>query len=380
MEKTTFSIWEQEAYLSSKDIIIVGGGLVGLWSAWFIKQSRPELDIAILERGQMPMGASTRNAGFACFGSAGEILEDYKTMGRDKALELVEMRYKGLKILRRHFPPGLINFEVCGGYECFNEGKAYDTVMDGLEGLNKDLAEITGYKPVYSASDNSLEDIGLEGFDRLLFNPLEGALHSGLLVKALTQMVLSMGVTLFTDTTVVSWEESRTGVQVQTNRGWSLHAEQILWCTNGFAAGLLQGLDIIPARGQVLVTDPIPGLSLKGTFHFDQGFYYFRHLGDRVLLGGARNQAIEAETSTELQVTDTIQHSLETFLGQHVTQAKGIGISHRWAGVMAMGKEKKPIIEALSPRVFCAVRMSGVGVAISPLVGQKAAELITRTN
>jgi glycine/D-amino acid oxidase-like deaminating enzyme len=380
MEKATFSIWEQEAYLSPRDIIIVGGGLVGLWSAWFLKQSRPDLDIAIVERGQMPMGASTRNAGFACFGSPGEILEDYKTMGRDQALELVEMRYKGLKILRRHFPPALINFEACGGYECFSTGKQYEEVMSGLEGLNKDLADITGYKPVFSPSDSSMEDLGLDGFDHLLFNPLEGALHSGLLVRALTQMVLSMGVSIFTDTKITGWDESSTGINVQTDRGFSLHAAQILWCTNGFAAELIKGLDLSPARGQVLVTEPIAGLSLKGTFHFDQGFYYFRHLGDRILLGGARNLAVEAETSTELQTTDTIQQALEGFLQSHVTQARNVSISHRWAGIMAMGKEKKPIIEALSPRVFCAIRMSGVGVAISPLVGQKAADLITRTN
>ncbi len=380
MEQATFSIWEQEAYLCSRDIIIVGGGLVGLWSAWFLKQSRPDLDIAIVERGQLPMGASTRNAGFACFGSPGEILEDYKTMGRDQALELVEMRYKGLKILRRHFPPGLINFEACGGYECFSTGKQYDDLMNGLDGLNKDLADITGYKPVFSPSDSSLEDLGLTGFDHLLFNPLEGALHSGLLVRALTQMVLSMGVTIFTDTQIVGWDESSTSINLQTDRGFALHAEQVLWCTNGFAVELIKGLDLTPARGQVLVTEPIAGLSLKGTFHFDQGYYYFRHLGDRILLGGARNQDIETETSTALQTTDTIQQALESFLETHITQAKGISISHRWAGVMAMGNEKKPIIQALSPRVFCAVRMSGVGVAIAPLVGQKAADLITRIN
>ena len=405
MENVTFSIWERETYLAPRDIIIVGGGLVGLWSAWFLKQADPSLRILLLERGLLPTGASTRNAGFACFGSPGEIIGDIASVGRDKALELVEMRYRGLELMKTLVPSSLTGYETTGGYECFTDGPSYASVVSSLDALNRDLRDITGVYPVFSIKDGSLGSLGLTGFDHLIFNPLEGALHSGRLVQTLTAMVQAQGVTCLTSTTVTGWETTGAGVTVHTDRGFSLDAHRLLVCTNGFAAQLLGGasgggpsggltlgagapagvtpggtapLDVVPARGQILVTGPIPGLTLRGTFHYDEGFYYFRHLGDRILLGGARNQALAEEATTEIQTTTKVQDALETFLREHVPQATGVPIAHRWAGIMGMGAEKRPLIGAVSEHVFCAVRLGGVGVAISPLVGQRVADLMLR--
>jgi glycine/D-amino acid oxidase-like deaminating enzyme len=388
MENATFSIWERETYLGPRDIVIVGGGLVGLWSARFLKQANPSLRIALLERGLLPSGASTRNAGFACFGSPGEIVGDMETMGRDEALELVAMRYRGLELMKQLVPASLTGYETTGGYECFGNGVAYTSVMSSLEALNRDLREITGVYPVFSAADSALGQLGLTGFDHLIFNPLEGALHSGRLVQTLTAMAQAQGVDCLTNTTVTGWETTGAGVSVHTDRGFSLRCGRLLVCTNGFAGQLLGGAadaasgaartHVIPARGQILVTEPIPGLTLRGTFHYDEGFYYFRHLGDRILLGGARNQAFAEETTTEMQTTTKVQDALEAFLRQHVPQAAEVPIAYRWAGIMGMGAEKRPLLRAVSERVFCAVRLGGVGVAISPLVGQRVADLMEK--
>ncbi|TDW96489.1 NAD(P)/FAD-dependent oxidoreductase [Dinghuibacter silviterrae] len=371
MENATFSIWEKESYLGPRDVVIVGGGLVGLWSAWFLKQAHPALTVTLLERGLLPSGASTRNAGFACFGSPSEILADMALSGRDAALALVDMRFRGLEMMRRLLPDAVTGFEACGGYECFTSA----SVLDRLDALNADLREITGVYPVFSPADERLASLGLTGFDHLIANPLEGALHSGQLVRALTARVQDLGVTCLTGVTVQGWDEGPTGVRVRTDRSFSLEAGRLLLCTNGFTKELLS-VDVTPARGQVLVTAPIPGLKLRGTFHFDEGFYYFRHLGDRVLLGGARNRAFAEETTAVLETSPTIQGALEAFLRDHVPQAAGVPINHRWAGIMGMGAEKRPLLKAVSDKVFCAVRLSGVGVAISPLVGSQAADLV----
>ena len=90
------SIWEKESFYAPRDVIIAGSGFVGLWCAYYLKKQIPKLSIAIIERGIIPTGASTRNAGFACFGSATELLEDTFNMGEEKMLELVEMRYMGI--------------------------------------------------------------------------------------------------------------------------------------------------------------------------------------------------------------------------------------------------------------------------------------------
>jgi glycine/D-amino acid oxidase-like deaminating enzyme len=75
----------------------------------------------------------------------------------------------------------------------------------------------------------------------------------------------------------------------------------VIYCTNAFSSKFLKNENIIPARGQILLTEPIEGLKLKGTFHYDEGFYYFRNLGNRVLLGGGRNQDFKTEETTALK-------------------------------------------------------------------------------
>src|SRR5690349_21736686 len=108
------SIWEKESFFAPQDVIIAGSGFVGLWSAFYLKKKNPKLRVSILDRGMIPTGASTRNAGFACFGSLSEVVHDAQTMGRDTMLELVEMRFRGLERIVRYFGKEAIDFELCG--------------------------------------------------------------------------------------------------------------------------------------------------------------------------------------------------------------------------------------------------------------------------
>ncbi len=164
---------------------------------------------------------------------------------------------------------------------------------------------------------------------------------------------------------------------LHTDQPFTLTTSQLLVCTNAFARQLLPQLDIEPARGQILVTSPIDQLPFKGTFHFEEGYYYFRDLGDRVLLGGARNKAFAAEQTDEMTITDSIQEELERFLRETILPGRSYHIEHRWSGIMAMGGDKQPIIRPINDHVFCAVRMSGMGVALAPMIGEKIASLMT---
>src|SRR5580700_747995 len=109
------SFWEKESFYGPKDVVIVGSGFVGLWSAYYLKKLKPKLSVTIVDRGIIPTGASTRNAGFACFGSVTELIADTLEMGENSMLELVEMRYRGLNRIRKLFSNREINFEDLGG-------------------------------------------------------------------------------------------------------------------------------------------------------------------------------------------------------------------------------------------------------------------------
>ena len=94
------SYWEKESFFKGIDVAIIGSGIVGLSAAIHLKTLEPNSRIVVLERGALPTGASTRNAGFACFGSMTELLDDLSHMSEDDVLGVVEKRWTGLQRLR----------------------------------------------------------------------------------------------------------------------------------------------------------------------------------------------------------------------------------------------------------------------------------------
>jgi glycine/D-amino acid oxidase-like deaminating enzyme len=370
------SIWEKESFFAPQDVIIIGSGFVGLWSALHIKFLNPDYKITVVERGLIPTGASTRNAGFSCFGSPSEIISDAATMGEDNMWQLVEMRYRGLMEIQKYFTHDEIGYDPSGGYECFANASAdWEDSSEKLSWLNNGMQKITGIANVFTVQDEKIASMGF-GFNHLIENKLEGGLHSGKLIQTLLKKVQGLGVQVLTGMDIKNYEKINNDIVLQTTADITLQAKQLLLCTNAFTKQLIPDIDIIPNRGQVLVTNPIPNLKIKGTFHFDKGYYYFRNVGNRLLLGGARNKDFERENTTEMLTTETIQQELENFMRQYLLPNTSFTITDRWSGIMAMGKEKLPIVQSISDNVFCCVRMSGMGVALAPVVAQKVAQLM----
>jgi len=78
---------------------------------------------------------------------------------------------------------------------------------------------------------------------------------------------------------------------------------------------------------------------------------------------------MQEENSASLVTTDLIQMELERFLKEVILPRQKYTIEHRWSGIMGMGSGKFPIIKRVEKNVYCAVRLSGMGVALSPVVG-----------
>jgi glycine/D-amino acid oxidase-like deaminating enzyme len=333
------SVWEKESFYAPKDVIIIGSGLVGLWSAYYLKKQNPKLSVAIVDRGIIPTGASTRNAGFACFGSVTELQEDFKKMGEEKTLELVGMRFKGLQKMRKVLEGKDIDFELSGGYELITEenNPGQEVLEEQIAVINKQLKQVIKTSQTFKFSDNKISDFGFKNVTHLLENKQEGYLHSGKLCQVLLQMVQSMGVIVFNGVEITHFEKIVDKMVLYTKQQVRFTTSRILICTNAFAKELLPKLDIIPARGQILLTTPIHGLKLNGTFHYDEGYYYFRNLGTRVLLGGARNKAIKEEATTEMDTSIKVQKELEHFLSHYILPGKEYAITDRWSGIMGMG-------------------------------------------
>jgi gamma-glutamylputrescine oxidase len=295
-------------------------------------------------------------------------------------LELVEMRFKGLERIQKYFNKKLIDFELCGGYELYDPSDKVSTeqLKNNIDYINSLFKPVTDKKKTYKLADEQISSFGFGNTKHLVKNNLEGFLHSGKLVQALLNTVQGMGVQVFNQTEIKSFQERNDTVELETNHNFRLVARQLLICTNAFTKQLLPEEDIIPARGQVLLTSPVKNLPFCGTFHSDEGFYYFRNLGNRVLLGGARNKAFDEEQTTDMNTSDLIQNQLQKYLDEVVLTGfkDQYTIEHRWAGIMAMGTEKTPLVKEIRSNIFCCVRMSGMGVALAPIVSQQVATMM----
>ena len=371
------SYWEQETFLKNTDVAIIGSGIVGLSAAISLKEQAPKLKVVVLERGPLPIGASTRNAGFACFGSLSELLDDLQHSTLDEVLQLVEQRYRGLQRLRQRYSDQAIGYEGLGGYEVFRkeDQERFEHCVEQLPQINQALGSLIG-AATYSITDEQLAGTGMAGVEHLILNQAEGQLHTGKLMQTLLQRAQELGVLCLCGVEVQQLTEGGNTALLSTNYGWELQTKRVLIATNGFAKQLLPELEVQPARNQVLITSPIPALKIRGCFHYDRGYVYFRNVGERLLLGGGRNLDPKAETTAAFGHTEPIQGYLTDLLQEVILPNETYSIERWWSGIMGVGERKQPIIRPVGSNVVVAVRLGGMGVALGTEAGEQAAQLL----
>jgi gamma-glutamylputrescine oxidase len=375
-----FSIWERNEFLRFH-YIILGGGIVGLSTAYYLKTRFPDRRIAIMERGLIPSGASTRNAGFACMGSVSELLSDLNQSSPEEVCRLFQLRKNGLQRLRSLLGDSTIGYSERGSYELLfaHELEALDQV-NNLNGLLFDLLGGHAFEVLPKATISQF-GFSTDQVHGIIENKMEGELDTGLMMQALTQLVLKQGIEIKTGCLVESFHEESGHVTICCAASGGLEpvafeTENLLICTNAFASDLLPQLDVVPGRGQVLVTKPIPNLRCRGIFHFNSGYFYFREYKGRILFGGGRHLDKLKEATMEFGVTPFIQENLEHHLRETILPyIDSVEIDYRWSGIMAFGETKKPILERYSNRILLGVRMGGMGVAIGSEIGYQLAHL-----
>lgn len=372
------SHWEKKSWLGPADYLIIGSGIVGLSAAIHLKERKPDARITILEKALIPCGGSTKNAGFTCFGSLSELLDDRKQQSMTEVMDLVDMRWRGLLKLRERIGETAMDYEDCGGYELFRPEDAalFTECREILPDFNTEVAKVTGLDRCYQVLNDSGEHFGFAGVDKLIINRGEGLIDTGKCLRKLLHIAQSLDILILTGAEVSHWEEGDGQLEVHCANGWKIKTEKLLLATNGFSQRLLPGIEVAPARAQVLITSEIPGLAVKGGFHYDRGYFYFRHVGKRILFGGGRNLDFQAEHTDQIELTQKVQSELERLLREVIIPGKEWKVEHRWAGVMGVGKKKSVLLNKISGQVFTAVRMGGMGVAIGSLVGENAAELM----
>jgi len=373
------SFWERKSFTNT-DFIIIGGGITGLSAALSLRELHPNSSISVFERGIFPSGASTKNAGFACFGSLTEILADLEKMGESEMLSLLESRRKGLSKLKERLGEAQIDYQQLGGYELITNKEIH--ALDKLEEVNQLLHPLFG-ESVFTLQYKNISNFGFNNaaIEALVYNPFEGQIDTGKMMRALIAKVAAANISIFTGAEVQEVNPGKNEVEIivdnSINKTIKFKTQKVLFCTNAFTNKFFPHIELSPGRGQVLVTKPIKDLPFKGTFHFDEGYYYFRNFGYRIIFGGGRNIDFDGESTTEMAVTQKIQEDLQEKLRTLIIPNKSFEIDHIWAGIMAFGDNKKPIVKKVSSNIAVAVRLGGMGVAIGTSVGEEGARLIS---
>lgn len=360
------SFWEREHFLKY-DLVVIGAGIVGLSVAVQYAIKYPKKRVLVLERGLFPSGASSKNAGFACFGSLTEILDDLNNLSETEVSDLVKRRFSGLNAIRRFFGDELLGYQASGGYELITDNEI--EALFKIDYINQLLFPIF-QRDVFEI----IRDVKCFGFGPkvkvIIKNHFEGELNSGMFLEALWKRSQVLGVKILTGAEVLSLELNEKTISVSNLvSGRSpviFEAQQIAVCTNAFTKALIPDLDINPGRGLILLSRPLEReLPWSGSFHYDKGYVYFRKVnGNRLMIGGGRNVDFEGEQTDQFGINSKVKSYLLRLIDEEILPNVKFELEMEWTGIMAFGDTKRPLIRMLAQDVSIGVRLGGMGVAI----------------
>lgn len=373
------SYWQDgglDATPEEVDVLVVGGGLAGWSSAYWLARGEPDLRIAVVDRGNICAGASGRNAGFVTCGSVEHYGRQVARHGAEMARGLWQMAQDNIALIREEV--------VERGVECgFRQAGTYS-----LAGTDHELGEIAESARIMADAgiEVSVVDaahvathLGARGFAGGALYHDDGEVHP---------VQLARGIARLTHATFYPHEEvfglhpqddGRVLVRTRTRRFLSM---SVVLATNAYAPLLDPWFEdkIFPTRGQIIVTDPVERF-MAAPCYANFVLDYFRQLPDgRVLIGGFRQLEKEREVGTEDIPNPRIHQALLDFLGRHFERLEGVGISHRWAGIMGFSVDGVPLIGSLPgrPQIYFVGGFTAHGVGFAFKAGALLAGLMLR--
>ncbi len=369
---------------ATADLVVVGAGLTGLWTAVLAKQRDPGLDVLVLDAGPVGSGGSARNGGFLSE-SLTHGLAHGAQLWPEELGALVELGRRNLREIGEFVEAEGIDADLrwCGKTAVATESHQVGELRD-----EADLYREHGFRAVFQGAGGVRADLRSDAFRAGLRLPEVGGLvDPAKLVGGLADAAERLGVRLHERSPVGALRSHGGGLRLRCPQG-TVRAGRAVLATNAFPAPLRRlRRRVLPIWDYVLVTEPLSAAAWESLgWHDRQGvtdshnlFHYFRPTPDGRILwgGGAAGYHFGGGTSAKLAARPEPHRRLADAFFATFPQLEGTRFSHRWGGPIDATTRCTPVFgTALAGRAAYAVGFTGLGVAASRFGGQVALDLL----
>jgi len=367
----------------SADLVVVGGGYLGLWTALLAKERDRERDVLLLEAATCGHAASGRNGGF-CEASLTHGFGNGLSRWPDELELLTTMGRENLDGIERTIEEHAIDCDFVRAGSLAVATQPYQ-----VEGLREEFEKTRahGMSTTWLDVDALRERVDSPTFLAGVHDPDAAILEPARLVWGLRDACLSVGVRIAEMTPVTGITRSGDGVSAETPAG-PVHGRRVVLATNAFPP-LLRRLRLmtVPVYDYALITEPLTAdqrdaigwRGREGISDLGNQFHYFRTTRDgRILWGGYDaiyhyGSGLKAEYDQRTETFETLANNFFTTF----PQLAGLGFTHAWGGVIDTCTRFAAFYgTALGGRVGYALGFTGLGVGATRFAGDVLLDLL----
>jgi glycine/D-amino acid oxidase-like deaminating enzyme len=373
----TVSFWQQahRERATAYDVVIVGGGIIGASTAYWLGRQRPSLEVAIVEARTPGAGASGRNAGFILQGTAADYLSDVERYGERTARRLWHFTRENRELLASELRSSAFGWRSEGSLTVAGDPEEDERLRASVSRLRAAGTPVVYLEPEKVNRRLHATDLygGLYVTSGGVVNPLELVQH----------LVAKSGTDLRPHQPVQQIRWGRNGVALDT-------PDRQLWGRRAVLAvgpslpALVPSLErfVRPVRAQMLATAPADASSMPVPVYSHEGEFYVRQLeGGAVLAGGGRHHHRSAEKTDVDTTTPAVQATIERYLHTHYPWTQALPIRRRWSGIMGFSPDGRPVVGPVPghPESVFATGFTGHGMGYGFRTGRLLAERVTGT-
>ena len=340
------------AVVDDPDVVVVGAGVTGCAAALRLAQAGKR--VRLQDARGVAEGASGRNGGFALRGMPAPFEVTAQTVGDEAARALMAWTERAIDTI-----------ESLAG-DAFRRVGSLRIAAD-----EEERAELRAEYEALVAAGFAAEWVDdfeppLAGrFTGAILHVPDGVLQPARWVRRLAALAAAEGVEIR--------EHARVGSRDD------LDGATVVVCTDGYPSGLLGPIEglIIPTRGQVIATEPVPERLFEVPHYGRHGFDYWHQTEDgRIVAGGFRDVSLDSEFTADEQLTEPVQAALQSFVEGLLGRA--LRVDYAWAGIFGMVMDFLPVVGAVPEldHTWVAGGYSGHGNVLGFACGELVAKAI----